>query len=298
MGASKLSEISETLLQDNISPETPVALIHNTGNVSEKAVFTTVSEMVKENIDSPAIIIIGNVAELLNQPEKILYTGLAPDYSKFKERIIHYPLIKVSPVKTPELNLQEYDAIMFTSKSAVNFFFSQSILPLKKWGKEREMSTFNCSPPFLNGVRGISSPPFLNGVRGIFSIGNETAKEINKSGCQVDYIAEKPDSDSLAELVKQTNFKKILYPCSDISENALHTLENVHPKVFYKTEFIEQPEIDLTDFTGIVFSSPSTVSSFINIYKTIPKHLICYVFGKHTQKKLENNNVNIINLNT
>ncbi len=194
-------------------------------------------------------------------------------------------MIKITDVNIPEINLQEYDAIMFTSKSAVNSFFSQSIPPLKGVPEGRGMSIVDCR-----------RPGECVGNQQIFSIGHETAKEINKSGYRVDYIAEKPDSDSLAELVKQKKYKKILYPCSDISENVLHTLENVYPKVFYKTEFIEQPEIDLTDYKGIVFTSPSTVSSFLNIYKFIPKHLICYVLGKHTKKTLDNN-VNIINLN-
>jgi len=77
---------------------------------------------------------------------------------------------------------------------------------------------------------------------------------------------------------------QILYPCSDISDNALHKLKNVQPKIIYKTEFIKQPKINLTNFKGIVFSSPSTVKSFLNLYKKIPNNLICYVFGKHTQK--------------
>jgi uroporphyrinogen-III synthase len=226
--------------------------------------------MAKKNIDSPAIIIVGETVGQLTSPQKILYTGLTPDYAKYNEKIIHYPLIKVIGIELPEMDLQEYDAIMFTSKSAVNSFFSQSI------------------PPFLKGVRGISSPPFLKGVRGIFSIGHETAKEINKFGYRVDYISEKPDSDSLAELVKQKNYKKILYPCSDISDNALHKLNNVHPKIIYKIEFVDQPKIDLSDFKGIVFSSPSTVKSFLKIYENIPENLVCYVLGKHTEKALLN----------
>ena len=322
MGASKLSEISKKLLKENIPPETPVALIHNTGSFSEKAVYTTVSEMPDQIIKSPALVIIGKVVELLNPPEKILYTGLEPDYSKFNEKIVHYPLIKVSSVEIPELYLQEYDAIIFTSKSAVKFFFSQSIPPLnaktgvcwwvpfragdvpslkaktgvcRRVPKGRGMLNVDCSPPFLKWNIPVLHREWVRGIC-ILSIGPETAKEINRFGYKVCHIPEKADSDSLVELVKQTNFKKILYPCSNISQNALHKLKNVYPKIFYKTEFIKQPKIDLSDFTGIVFSSPSTVSSFLRIYKTIPKHLVCYVFGKHTQKKLENNNANIINI--
>ena len=264
MGASKLSEISEKLLNENTPPTTPAILIHNVGTIFEKTVFTTVSEMVNEKIDSPAIIIVGQIVGQLNVPEKILYTGLSPDYSKYNEKIIHYPLIKVTKVDFPAIDLQEYDAIIFTSKSAIKFFFAQSI------------------PPFLK----VSDPAYAGGVRGIFSIGHETAKEINKFGYKVDYIAEKADSDSLVELLKQKNYKKVLYPCSDISDNALHKLKNVHPKIIYKTEFINQPKIDLADFKGIVFSSSSTVKSFLKIYKNIPKNLVCYVFGKHTEKTL------------
>ena len=265
MGASKLSEISKELLKEKVPKKTPVALINNAGSIFEKSVFTTVSKMGEEKIDAPAISIIGECVKQLNPPEKILYTGLSPDYSKFNEKIIHYPLIKVTGTGSPKINLEEYDAIIFTSKSAVRFFFFQST-------------------------------NFVDCNQQILSIGTQTAKEITKFGYKADYIAEKADSDSLAKLVKRKKYKKVLYPCSNISNNALHKFKNVHPKIIYKTEFINQPKINLTDFKGVVFSSPSTVKSFLNLYKKIPNNLICYVFGRHTQKILEDLNVNVINL--
>ena len=265
MGASKLSEISKELLKEKIPSKTPVAIINNSGSIFENSIFTTVSKMSEEKIDSPTIIIIGECVKQLNPPEKILYTGLSPNYLNFNEKIIHYPLIKVSENTCSEINLEEYDAIIFTSKSAARFFFSQ----LAK--------NVDCNQHIL-------------------SIGKQTAKEINKFGYKVDYIARKADSDSFAELVKQKKYKKILYPCSNLSGNALHKLKNVKQIVIYKTESIKQPEIDLREFKGVVFSSPSTVKSFLEIYKKIPKNLICYVFGKHTQKKLEKLTADIINL--
>ena len=263
MGATKLAEISKNLLKKNIPPETPAAIIHNTGNCSEKFVFTSVSKLPQEKIDAPALIITGKTIELLNLPEKILYTGLKPDYSTFKEKIFHYPLIKISPIEIPELNLPEFDAVVFTSKSAVNYFFKTFKITDQK----------------------------------IFAIGKATAKEICRFGYNSDYISEESDSDSLVKLINRTKFKKILYPCSNLSQNMLHKQANVYPEKFYSTEFVDQPKIDLENFKGVVFTSPSTVNSFLKIFKEIPTHLIYYVFGKHTEKVLKKFDATVININ-
>jgi uroporphyrinogen-III synthase len=98
--------------------------------------------------------------------------------------------------------------------------------------------------------------------------------------------AAEPDSDNLKVLAGKYQGRKFLYPCSSLSHNALHSLSWVEPKPVYKTILRLRPRLDLKGFSGIVFTSPSTVKSFFKIYSAIPPHIVVSVYGKHTERQL------------
>ena len=167
-------------------------------------------------------------------------------------QLIHYPLIEIQPVNF-FVEINKYDGIVFTSKQAVNVF-------CKRYAITKRQK--------------------------IISIGPQTSCSLEEYGYKVACEAGIPDSDVLAELIKKLKLKKILYPCSNLSDNKIHKLCTLEKKIIYKTIAKKQEWLDLGLYSGIVFTSPSTVLAFLNIYKTIPKHLALYVYGKHTAKKL------------
>ena len=169
-------------------------------------------------------------------------------------KIIHYPLIEIETIAANPGKLINYSAIVFTSKTAVEAFCKYNIIMKRQK---------------------------------IIAIGRHTEKELEKYGYQIDYMPQNADSDDLAFLIKKLRFKNILYPCSNISNNALHKLTNVSRIVVYKTKLRSMQKVDLKLFSGIVFSSSSTIDAFFKIYNKIPDSTVAYVYGKHSAKILK-----------
>ncbi|MDD5686575.1 MAG: uroporphyrinogen-III C-methyltransferase [Elusimicrobia bacterium] len=253
MGASKLKEIKSYLIKQKHDIETPVVLINKAGFWDERVLLTNISNMNVKLQKSPLIVIVGKTAGLFRQRKKILFTGINPYNCLVPGHLIYYPLIKIHPIKF-DVDITKYEGIVFTSGQSVHFFCERYIIP-------QNMK--------------------------ILSIGPQTSKELKKYGYKINSEAGFPDSDVLAELIKNTNLKKILYPCSNLSDNKIHKLPSVEKKVIYKTIAVSQVKVNLKMFSGIVFTSPSTVDSFFNIYGNIPSHIVVSVFGKHTKKRLK-----------
>ena len=256
MGASKLSELSDRLVSEGWDSAAPVALISNGSRYDEECRITSIKEMSGLRATSPLTIIIGDVVKEKHIYDKILYTGLEIGGFIPVGKIFHYPLIKTVPVNASVPQAGQFDAVVFTSKSAVRYFFGKSNLDNQK----------------------------------ILAIGPSTGREVNNFGYKVDFVPDTADSDELALMIQKSEYKAVLYPCSDLSRNALHNLKQVRPFVCYKTEKIIQPKLDLSFFRSIVFTSPSTVEAFFDIYNEIPKTAVCYVIGKHTALCLKNHN--------
>ena len=253
MGATRLKEISSELISKGKNPDTPVALIQNAGLVNEKIIVSSLSEMIKIKIESPIITIIGNVVKTFYKQPKILFTGLNPEYCKVRGKIVHYPLIEIADLNFAVERLNSYDGIVFTNKTAVNIFCEK--YQITKFQK-------------------------------IIVMDNHTKNQIENYGYKVDYQPLISDPDNLAELINKLKLENVLYPCSNLTYNKLYEMENVKSEVFYKIKHKTQPELDIREFSGIVFSCNSTVDAFFNLYNSIPQNIVIYVYEKHTAQKL------------
>ncbi|MGC8771743.1 MAG: uroporphyrinogen-III synthase [Brevinematia bacterium] len=165
---------------------------------------------------------------------------------------MHYPLIERKPISNiPEIDLNDINALVFTSQFAVDIFTD-----------------------FYGVIK--------NKI--IYAIGPKTKERLIKRGYNNIILPEKFDSFSLVNLLDSS--LKILYPCSSLSNNDITNLENVIKFPVYETIFKEQKRVRLEDFDGIYFASSSCVIAFLNIYKKIPEHFIIYTGGRTTFKKL------------
>ena len=252
MGATRLDWLSDKLLKKGVLPQTQVALIRNATLYNESCILTDVVHMADFNPGSPLMILVGRSAGKGVIKKKILYTGIETGLFRFDEPIFHYPLIETSPIEILDWNPSNYEGILFTSKNSVRYF------------------------PQIERAKALK----------IFAIGTSTRRELKKNGLSADYVPDTPDSEALSVLVEASGLKSILYPCSDLSSNRLHELGNVRPFVCYATLKKRQPPLDLSFFSGILFSSPSTVDSFFDIYDSIPGHVVCYHYGIKTKQKL------------
>ncbi len=148
MGSGNRDMISEHLLNsERFSSETPVAIISWGTYLRQKVVVTTIAEMSSLNVETPAIIVVGEVVSLrskLNWFDKRLQNLkgkkiLIPRSKKSDDctgEIIR--TLGAEPVFCPLLDLKEipfdvpnpdhYDAYVFTSKNGVKIFTSHTNL--------------------------------------------------------------------------------------------------------------------------------------------------------------------------
>ncbi len=188
-----------------------------------------------------------------NKEKIYLFTGRDPGNINLPGRIVHYPLIKTAPIDFEIENVGQYEGIIFTSRMSVSVFC----------GRYR-----------------------IGDGQKILAVGPNTKKELEELGYRVDYMPDIPNSEELARLIIGLSIGQLLYPTSDISDNELSHLRNVKTFAVYATTPLSQPRVSLGDYAGVIFSSPSTVDSFLNIYGLIPSNLKIYVYGKKTAERL------------
>ena len=115
----------------------------------------------------------------------------------------------------------------------------------------------------------------------IYCIENATMKAV---------LGQASDSDTLAtEILKNKNIKNITFFCGDKRMDTLpDALQKgkvvVNEVVVYTT--VETPVFAAKDYDGILFNSPSAVSSFFSM-NLLDEHTVVFAIGKSTAKSLE-----------
>lgn len=255
MGGTKLTEISNRLLEAGYDLNTPVSLIENATRPNQWITTTTVENIANEKPILPVIVIAGDVNRNVIQEKYILNTGLKPKNYGITGNILHQPLIKIERIDY-EADLNSFETILFTSPVAVNIFIKD------------------------HRVEDIKN-------KNIISIGPGTSSALEKYELKPDFVPSKYDSETLIEEIDIEKFGKIIYPASRISKNKIHNLEEVTTVYIYDTKPQKVETIPIRRIGGIIFSSPSTVDSFIDNYKEIPDVDI-FVFGKFTEERVNN----------
>lgn len=278
MGIANLKKISENLIKEGKSKDTPVALISWATRYNQRAVTATLENVYEtaiiEKVKPPTLIVVGDVVELrdkLNFFEKkplfgknILVTRARTQSSKLVEKImdlggnpIEVPTIKIEKIENNlELekeieNIKEYNYLILTSQNGVNMFFDK-------------LNLMNLDIRVLSNLK-------------ICAIGSATAKELKNRGIIADIVPEKFVAESMYDELRSILKKedKILIPrganARDLLVDKLSeicTIKEVHT---YKTvledenkeEIISLLNEEIVDY--ITFTSSSTVSNFIDI---------------------------------
>ncbi len=256
MGASEKGHAATLLREHGLSEQTEVALIKKASQPAEECCIVPLEDLEKNTMESPLMILAGKTVPSANLPRRILYTGLDSTECLLDGVIIHYPVIKTEPLRTVPIDPHNHDGLIFTSRVAVRCFFNRF---------------------------GTTDLP-------AFAIGARTAFEIERYECNVIGRPKMADSESFFRMLsKETRFSNLLYPCSDLSYNALHESPIIQPVPVYHTRPVHQKCIDLNNYHGIVFSSSSTVQAFFQLYNSVPDHIAAFVYGKPTVEKLRKN---------
>ncbi len=280
MGIKNLARITQKLIDNGRSPQTPVAVIRWASTPKQKSVegtLETISQVVKENdIKAPALIIVGDVVKLRNKinwfEKRVLFnrnmlitrtreqaSELVSALEENGANCIEIPTLHMEPMTdTSRLDaaiaqINNYKWIIFTSINAVNWFFKR----IEDKGLDARV---------LFGVK-------------IAVIGQATAKHLRSYGLKADLIPKVFTGEGLAEAMLNdgiSNGDKILIPRAlkareilpaklrqaQADVDIIPVYQNVVPEKNRDElrQLLENKEIDL-----ITFTSSSTVNNFVDM---------------------------------
>ena len=286
MGLSKLEAIVFAVRGSGRDIATPVAIISRGTRYDETIVTGDLENIVDRaravNAQPPALIVIGKVVTFY-RPERdretIVYTGTHPEKYRSMGSLIHLPMIEISPAEiTGEqadqlaADFPAYDIILLTSRFAVVHFLELA--------RRR---------PAMCG---------LLAEKDIVVIGKDTAQALMDADYHPRYVASDETSRGLFRLLTQkydVQGKRILFPRSNLPNPYLKTeLEKLGAHVTQLTVYVNEPtakaELPAGQVDKIIFTSPSTVNSFLDKYQSIPADWTILSKGPVTQQALREHN--------
>ena len=278
MGGSNLTTIASSLIQSGRNSSTPAAVVTDVSLPGQHTIFTTLSQLQYSLLitQKPVIVIIGDVVALEsnNTLQRTLYTGTQIPKANKGEIITHTPLIQISKAELSEaqqtlLNDLPFDWIVLTSRYGVRYFFEQCGTAIKERATDIRFAT----------------------------VGPVTSAELAKWGYTPQIESPSQSATGLLQAFKQHSItgKRILLPRSDKAIASLAeglALAGNHVTdlaVYHNTPNPEAQQVDLNTFDKIVFSSPTGVEAFINLYKKLPEDILLVAKGLTTTTKLREN---------
>lgn len=277
MGGTNLSTISAALLSEGWDRETPVALVYNVSLPDQKTYFSTLGELryTVVRYPTPLLLIVGEVVALESRktPHRVLATGTVKPQANAGEEMVHTPLIKLTKAEMKgeditKLKELAFDWIVFTSRYGVRYFFQA--LEKEKVDIRR-----------MAAVR-------------IASVGPVTTEELAAHHLIPDYESPTESAEGLVEYFagNVSGSQRILLPRSDkklafLSEGLTRLGHRVTDlTVYHNRRNTQAVKVDPPSFFKILFSSPSGVEAFKEIYKEFPQGPLLIAKGKTTATKL------------
>lgn len=266
MSISSIGEIVSGLIQAGMSPEMPTAIIENGTMSIQRSFVSTLTDIetviLRNNVESPATIVVGKVCELASRFEwftkrplhgqKIivtrssLYVGtLSSKLARLGASVCEYPCIKTTPLEFT-ISLESFNWVIFTSQTGVQSFFQQ----LEISGRDSRV---------LYGKK-------------IAAVGSKTAEQLGTHGIIPDYVSTVFDGKHLAEELVNNGLihngeKAVLYRAKIGSNEIITILEvngvNVADIAVYETEIIKNDKMDVSSYDCVTFTSASCVSGFV-----------------------------------
>ncbi|MGE0267478.1 MAG: uroporphyrinogen-III C-methyltransferase [Candidatus Omnitrophota bacterium] len=282
MGLTRLDKIITALKQAGKDSDTPVAVISR-GTRCDQTVVTGTIATIQQNVEActlhpPALIVVGRTVDFYKEDlnrEVIVYTGTNPEKYQSLGKILHLPMIEITPAPLDETQLNKltrdlgcYDMILLTSRFAVRYFVDR----VKGDKKVREELL----------------------KKDIIVIGKDTATALMDCGLCPRHIARDETSRGVLNLFKEQyelKGKSILFPRSNLSNPFLkEQLETLGARVdevavYVNTQTAKAP-LPAGPVDRIIFTSPSTVHSFLEKYHSIPAGWLIWCKGPVTQKAL------------
>ncbi len=208
--------------------------------------------------------------------KRILYLGLDPTYYQANGEIIHWPIIQIIPRPLSESdihqalsNFKNYSHVIVTSKSTVLIlldYLSQLKIDLQTWVQKTTLA-----------------------------VGQVTAKHLKACGITPTRVAQEETAEGLIEELKQLPLEQayVFWPHSAqarpvikeflVTQNIQHTT-----CILYDPQpYIPGTLPNLEHMDAVVFTSPSTVKAFLQVFGAFPSHLQLVAIGPVTGRFLK-----------
>lgn len=294
---NNLESVTNNLIENGKSADTAAAIVYNASNFSQKVVkgdlgtIYTLSK--KNNITSPAVLVVGNVVKLsdeldfkINKPlsNKKLFIGrpyfqqhdFIEQLNDLGAEVYAYPLIDIkelpSHLKYELTDLDSYSYIIFNDVNAIDLFFDNFF----KLNKDlRDLSNIK-----------------------IVCIGPRTAEKLYEYGLKADYIPKYYDSAGLVRLLRPflKHGDRILLPHSKNNEDYLYRelskLCEVREIYTYKIENSPKTKDfydSIKQVDGLIFTNPTIVKSFFEDLDLNLDNFDIFSIGPETTKELMRN---------
>ena len=241
MGGAKVSEIAHSLIASGRSPETPVALVTNVSLPNQRTVFTSLGEMKWALFKAtPVLIVVGEVVAL----EAKTHKSRVYDTSSTSET----PLIKIEHlpfISNSNMDILEFDYIVFTSRHGVKHFFEEY--------NNCQLSIVNSQLPKIISVGSITTAALRErGIEPFFESPTQSARGI------IDFFRDKPRGSRILLARSDKGLKALT--------DGLRQHEVTDLPVYSNRPDKDAVKQDLTQYDKILFSSPSGVEAFRDLY--------------------------------
>ncbi|MEN9344293.1 MAG: hypothetical protein RLZZ453_1080 [Chlamydiota bacterium] len=203
---------------------------------------------------------------------KILYLGTDPKFfvSPIEgAEIVHCPLIKTvvrskEQVEAKYRQLEVSSHVIFTSKNAVSAFFFH-------------LKTLNREVP--------KDKVWI-------CIGPVTALHLKQEGIEPTFLSEVATQEGVVALLKSIPCRSLFIPKSSLSRSLLFDWldsKNIpYTAIDVYDTYTQYPHLlpNLDEFALVVFTSPSTVTAFKEVFGKLPQKEKCYPIGPITEAAL------------
>lgn len=203
--------------------------------------------------------------------KKILYLGLDPACYQSKGHVTHWPIIQIIPrplsepsIKNALSNFEAFTHVIATSKSAVAIlmdYLEQLNIPLHRWAAKATLAVGQATAKHLI-AGGIT--PFKVAV-------DEKAEGIIKELMQLDL------TDAHLFWPHSSKARLVIEEFCTSRAIRLTSCTLYDPKTRIPGELPQ-----LKEFQEIVFTSPSTVDAFLEVFGTLPTHACLTPIGSIT----------------
>lgn len=281
MGLTKLNQIVSSLLKAGWAKTKPIIIISNGTKPNQQILLGNLADiemkLFAQPMEAPALIVAGETVNFYKQePQKLLlHCGTHPENYTHLGNILSWPMIEIQPVSLNEeeknnliKDFDESDFVIITSPNAAEHFV-QIILGLKS----------------ANVVR-----------QKIFAvIGRSTAQILEDFGLSAQIISANETSQGLYSLLSgviDLKNKNILLPRSSLPNPFLKQALQKHGAIvnewtIYKNIKTAKRDLPNKPIEGVIFTSPSTLTNFLEDYGTIPASWGIFAKGPVTAKALQ-----------